>query len=234
MIFYKMELSKSFTSLFDRAVERSHVSCSSDAWVVYEHDRASTMTKLSVMAEGEFCGFDCGLVKNIKDITTTMSSNLYDKDCDGIAFYNDPYGTEHLVFAELKSTFDVSKLREAFRQITMSFIKMHAWLSLCGHYNLSDVGIHFIAACKCFKDDDQRDNVLMRISQQRMLDDNCFESRFLFPLLKNGCIKVSLNRINDITKLPFNDCIKRKDATIYLKVTDSFSDKETKVKLRLE
>ena len=222
-----MALSNTFTTIFDKAITNGHVHEYEDKWVVVEHGKEATMTHLEVNAYGKFLGFDQDLVKGVKDTTTKMSSNLDDKDCDGIAFLNDNSQKEHLVFAELKSGFDVYKITGAFHQLIMSFIKMHAWLSLCKDYNLDELKIHFITACKCCKDKDQEDNVRHRISQAQQLGKDTFEAKFLKPLLDKHKIKVKLSSFGDIQKLPFHDCISEKEIDMYLQKTENFSDSQT-------
>lgn len=131
-----MALNNTFTTMFDKAISNGHAHEYKNKWVVVEHENNATMNHLEVNATGDFLGFDHDLVKGVKDTTTRMSSKLDDKDCDGIAFLNDNSEQEHLVFAELKSNFDIQKITGAFHQITMSFVKMHAWLSLCKDYSL--------------------------------------------------------------------------------------------------
>lgn len=176
-----MSLSNTFTTIFDKAINNGHAHEYDNKWVVEEHGQSATMTHLEVTADGKFLGFDQSLVKGVKDTTSKMSSKLDDKDCDGIAFLNDNSKKEHLVFAELKSGFDVQRITGAFHQITMSFIKMHAWLSLCKDYNLSEIKVHFITACKCCKDKNQEDSVRLRISQAQQLGKDTFETKFLKP-----------------------------------------------------
>ena len=222
-----MSLSNTFTTIFDKAINNGHAQEYNNKWIVDEHEQNATMTHLEVTADGKFLGFDQSLVKGIKDTTTKMSSKLEDKDCDGIAFLNDNSKKEHLVFAELKSSFDIERIACAFRQITMSFIKMHAWLSLCKDYNLSELKVHFITACKCYKDNNQEDSVRLRISQAQQLGRNTFESKFLKPLLDNHNIKVKLSSFGDIKKLPFHDCISEKEVNMYLQLTSNFQDSQT-------
>lgn len=224
-----MTLSNTFTTIFDKATSNGHAHEYENKWVVVEHGKDATMTHLEVNANGKFLGFDKDLVKGVKDTTTKMSSNLEDKDCDGIAFLNDNLKQEHLVFAELKSNFDVQKITGAFHQITMSFVKMHAWLSLCKDYNLDKIKIHFIAACKCCKDKDQEDNVKLRISQAQQLGKETFETKFLKPLLNKHNIKVKLSSFGDIQKLPFHDSISEKEVCMYLQQTEKPSDSQTTI-----
>lgn len=224
-----MSLSNTFTTIFDKAINNGHAQEYNNKWIVDEHEQNATMTHLEVIADGKFLGFDQNLVKGVKDTTTKMSSKLEDKDCDGIAFFNDNSKKEHIVFAELKSSFDVGRIAGAFRQITMSFIKMHAWLSLCKDYNLSEIQVHFITACKCCKDNNQEDSVRLRISQAQQLGKNTFETKFLKPLLDNHNIKVKLSSFGDIKKLPFHDCISEKEVNMYLQLTANFQDSQTSI-----
>ena len=224
-----MALSDTFTTLFDKARGNGHAHGCKNTWAVVEHEQNATMTRLEVNAAGDFLGFDHDLVKGVKDTTTKMSSTLEDKDCDGIAFLNDNSNQEHLVFAELKSNFDVQKITGVFHQITMSFVKMHAWLSLCKDYDLDKIKVHFITACKCCKDKDQEDNVILRISQAQQLGNETFETKFLKPLLDKNKIKVNLSSFSDIQKLPFHDCICKKEVCMYLQLTKNPSDSQTSV-----
>lgn len=224
-----MALSNTFTTIFDIAIDNGDAHEYENKWVVIEHGKDATMTHLEVNATGDFLGFNHDLVKGVKDTTTKMSSKLDDKDCDGIAFLNDNSKQEHLVFAELKSNFDVQKITGAFHQITMSFIKMHAWLSLCRGYNLDNIKVHFITACKCCKDKDQEDNVRLRISQAQQLGKDTFETKFLKPLMDRNNIKVKLSSFDDIQKLPFHDCICEKEICMYLQLTKNPSDSKTSI-----
>lgn len=226
-----MALSDIFTTMFDKAIGNGHACVYKNKWVVKESGKDATMTHLEVNAAGDFLGFDHCLVEGVKDTTTKMSSKLEDKDCDGIAFLNDNSKQEHLVFVELKSNFDIQKIAGAFHQITMSFVKMHAWLSLCKDYDLNKIQVHFITACKCFKDKDQEDNILLRISQAQQLGKDTFETKFLKPLLYSNNIKVKLSTFDDIQKLPFHNCICEKEVCMSLRLTTNPSDPQTSVKI---
>lgn len=226
-----MALSDSFIEIFDKSIERGNAQKFNNGWVVEEHEGDATMTQLNINAQGRFLGFNHDLVKGVKDNTTKMSSILEDKDCDGIAFLTDNSQQEHLIFAELKSNFDINKIACAFHQITMSFIKMHAWLSLCKHYNLENLKIHFIVACKCYKNEEQEENIMHRISETQQLERKCFESKFLSPLLKKHNIKVKLSSFKDIEKRPFHDNINNKEITMYLQLTERPTHSQTAVSL---
>lgn len=226
-----MTLSDTFIQIFDKSKTRGHAVECTDSWMVTEHDAKATMNSLKVNAKGQFLAFDHDLVKSMPDISTKLSSYLEDKDCDGIAFLRDNHGQEHLVFTELKSNFDTYKITEAFHQIIMSFLKMHSFLSLCKNYNLSDIIVHFIVACKCCKDKNQATNVLLRVSQAQQLSNKTFESKFLKPLLDNHCINVNMSSYGDIQRLPFHDSICGKNVNMYLQLTQNPEDNQTSLTL---
>ncbi len=230
-----MLLSDSFMKMFDKVKILAGTGKSENIWKVMEHQPSATMNQLEVNANGTFWGFNHEIVKSVKDITTRMSSKLEDKDCDGVAFLlddvNDYAKQKHLVFVELKSSFDISKIKGAFHQITMSFIKMHAWLSLCKGYDIDQLKVHFITACKCYKDEDQEANVMLRISQAQELETETFETKFLKPLLDEQNIKVKLSSFDDIEGLPFHDSICNKEIAMYLQLTAQYSNSKTKVNL---
>lgn len=224
-----MALSDSFTQVFDKSKAKGHICHSNGIWVVAEHEPKATMNRLEVCADGDFVGFDHDLVKGVADLSAGMSSKLEDKDCDGIAFLTDKVSKEHLIFAELKSNFDVQKIAGAFHQIIMSFIKMHAWLSLCKGYDLKNLTVHFITACRCCKSKDQEDNIMLRISEAQQLGKNNFETKFLKPLMKNHRISVQMSLFGDIRRLPFHESLSDKEVTMYLQLTDTPNDSQTSV-----
>lgn len=224
-----MALGNTFLKMFDKAQSLGHVCECKDNWVVRECGAQATMTRLDVKAQGTFLGFGQGLLKGVQDITVRMSSALEDKDCDGIAFLIDADSHEHLVFAELKSGFDVQKITGAYHQIIMSFIKMHAWLSLCRQYDIKNVMVHFIAACKCPKD--SLEDVMLRISQAQQLGRETFETKFLKPLMEEHCVRVQMSDFGDIKRLPFHEDICAKEITMYLQLTDNPSESHTSVTL---
>lgn len=226
-----MLLSESFMKMFDKAEDLAGTGKSKNIWKVKEHQPSATMKQLEVNANGTFSGFNHEIVKSVKDVTTRMSLKLEDKDCDGVAFLLDDAKQEHLVFVELKSNFDIGKIKGAFHQITMSFIKMHAWLSLCKGYDIAQLKVHFITACKCYKNEDQEANVMLRISQAQELEEVTFEAKFLKPLLDEQNVKVKLSIFDDIKELPFHDSICNKEIAMYLQLTAQYSNSKTKVDL---
>lgn len=224
-----MKLSDVFTTIFDKAADRGHAEECENRWYVEEYEQSATMNNLEIVSEGHFLGFNHKLVKVFDE---KISSKLENRNCDGIAFLNDTSNQEHLLFVELKSNFDTKKISEAFQQIIMSFIKIHMRLSICKNYNLDKIKVHFITACKCYKDEEQEINIKHRISQAQQLEKATFETKFLKPLLDNNNIKVRLSSFYDIQNLPFHDCICEKEVNMYLQMTQTHSDSSTSINIR--
>ena len=72
---------------------------------------------------------------------------------------------------------------------------------------------------------------MLRISQAQQLGKETFETKFLKPLLENHYMKVKMSDLGDIRKLPFHENIYNKEITMYLQLTDKFSDSHTAVTL---
>lgn len=113
----------------------------------------------------------------------------------------------------------------------MSFIKIHMRLSICKNYNLDKIKVHFITACKCYKDENQESSVKLRIYEAQQLEEATFETKFLKPLLDNNNIKVKLSSFDAIQKLPFHDCICEKEVNMYLQLTREYSDSSTSINI---
>lgn len=221
-----MSLKDNFTLFYDKAT--THKVSSSNSCSVLEHNHQATMTRLDIICQdGIFDGYDQSLIKNVKDTTERLSSNLDDKDCDGVVFLQEVTGREHLIFVELKSKFDVYKITGAFHQMIMSFVKMHSWLSSCAEYDLLGLPLHFVVACKCFKDKDQEAGVLLRLSQVDQLVENSFERKFLKKLLDNKKVVIKMSELESIKKLPFHANICSKEVALHLQLTSNYSDNST-------
>lgn len=226
-----MNLSNSFDAIFDKT--RKWRTESSDTWQVIEPESDAKMKELLVEKKGcKFFGYDQYLTKGVKDSTITRSSSLKDKECDGIAF-SVTDDTEEMFFAELKSDFSTKELSDAFFQIICSFCKIHPWLSLCEGYDLNTINIHFILACKCFKDDggEQESAVFSTIEQERMAGQNNFTTKFLSALLRNKHCDIRLSDISHFANHPFSSAIKDKKVRIHLVTTSHYSDSACTINL---
>ena len=176
-----MSAAKAFLTVYDKVGKVAFADCrqSYDTYEVNEHEDDATMTKLKVtMPQAEFIAFNHRLVKNMKDFTEHRTSLIQDTDCDGLAFmmYN---GQESIVATELKSRFSTQKIKYAFTQITFSFLKLHAMLSLCQDYDIDNMPLHFVVACKCFEHKRQEETILNIVEKAKMADPTSFEAYFL-------------------------------------------------------
>ena len=163
------------------------------------------------------------LVKGIGDITEMRSSKLKDLDCDGVTFASH-LGHDNLIFSELKSKFSTQKVYEAFQQMTHSFLKVHAMLSLCENYTLNNVSLHFIAACQCFEDKNQEDGVYNRLSKEEQIDNTTFVGKFMRRLIEQHDITIRFGDMTAVWGLPLNQSLANKEITLSLQVTQKFGD----------
>ena len=185
-----MSIISTFGDLYDKTLDPAfaNYTTSSDVFEVHEHDPDPNISTRHLRVEhagATFASFNFMLVKGMGDITEKRSSQFEDHDCDGVTIVAHQ-GHDGLVFSELKSKFSTQKLYEAFRQMTHSFLKMHAMLSLCKDYKVEDVSLHFIAACQCFEDKDQEDGIYNRLSKEEQEDDTTFAGKFLRRLIEKS------------------------------------------------
>ncbi len=170
-----------------------------------------------------FASFNHMLVQGMCDITEKRSSLLIDHDCDGITIKTF-HGQDGLVFSELKSKFSTQKVYEAFLQMTHSFLKMHAMLSLCRDYALDDVSLHFIAACQCFEDKDQEDGIYNRLSKEEQEGKHTFVGKFLRRLIQKHELTVKFGEVATVFNLPLNQALVDKEIKLTLQVTQKYGD----------
>ena len=163
------------------------------------------------------------LVKGMGDITEKRSSQFEDHDCDGITIKS-YQGQDGLVFSELKSKFSTQKVYEAYQQMTHSFLKMHAMLSLCKDYTLEDVSLHFIAACQCFEDKDQEDGIYERLNKEEQLGKHTFAGKFLRRLIEQHELTVKFGEVASVWSLPLNKSLADKEIKLTLQVTQNYGD----------
>ena len=221
-----MSAAIAFLTVYDKVGNIAFADCrqSHDSYEVNEHEDHATMTKLNVtMPHAEFIAFDYRLVKNMKDFTEHRTTLIQDTDCDGLAFmtYN---GQESIVATELKSRFSTQKIKYAFTQITFSFLKLHAMLSLCQDYDIDNMPLHFVVACKCFEHKHQEDAIQNILEKAKMADPTSFEAYFLSKLLKYGRITTTLGEIARQYGLLLNSHLAGKELTMSLQVTKNYAD----------
>ena len=222
-----MSIISSFGELYNKTQNPAfaNYTASNDAFVVNEHDPKASTSLLRVEQAGAmFASYNYMLVKGMGDITEKRSSLFENHDCDGVTIMTHQ-GHDGLIFSELKSKFSTQKVYEAFRQMTHSFLKMHAMLSLCKDYKVEDVSLHFIAACQCFEDKDQEDGIYNRLSKEEQVDSTTFVGKFLRRLIEQHNLKVKFGDVTAVWCLPINQVLADKEITLSLQVTQNFGDK---------
>ena len=221
-----MSILTSFAQLYDKTQNPAFANYTRNvgSFEVNEHDSSASTKHLLVELPGaEFVSFNHQLVKGMADCTTKRSSYLQDSDCDGIAFMS-VGGNPGLVLCELKSKFSTQKIFEAFGQMTFSFLKMHAMLSLSEDYSIDDISLHFIAACQRFEDKEQEDDVYTRLDKVEKVDGGSFEGRFIRKLIEHHDLRVKFGDVAEIYQLPLNAELMSKELEMSLKVTENFGD----------
>lgn len=223
-----MSVISSFGELFDKTIDPAFANYteSTDAFEIYEHDsNPKVITRhLSVEHNGaKFASFNYMLLKGMGDITEKRSHWFEDHDCDGVTFMSNQ-GNNGLIFSELKSRFSTQKLYEAYRQLTHSFLKMHAMLSLCKDYALDDISVHLIAACQCFENKDQEIGVYNRLSKEEQISKTSFESKFLRKLIEQRDVKAKFGDLASVWNLPLSQKLVDKEITLSLQVSRNFGD----------
>lgn len=223
-----MSIISSFGELYDKTLNPAfaNFTVTTDVFEVNEHDpNPDVMTRrLSVEKSGaKFASFNYMLVKGMGDITEKRSSLLKDHDCDGVAFMSNQ-GRDGLVFSELKSKFSTQKLYEAYCQMIYSFLKMHAMLSMCKDYKLDDMSLHFIAACQCFEDKNQKDGIYNRLSKEEQIGKATFVGKFLRRLIEQHDVTVRFGEVTKVWDIPLNQTLVDKEITLSLSVTQNFGD----------
>ena len=221
-----MSIISTFGELYDKTLDPAFANYtnSRDAFEVNEHDPNASTTHLRVEQTGAlFASFNYMLVKGMSDISEKRSDRLENFDCDGITIMS-YQGHDGLVFSELKSRFSTQKVHDAFRQMTHSFLKMHAMLSLCKDYALEDVSLHFIAACQCFEDKNQEEGIYNRLSKEEQVCRHTFAGKFLRRLIEQHELTVKFGDVAGLWNLPLNQKLAEKEITLSLKLTQNFGD----------
>lgn len=223
-----MSIISSFGELFDQTLDPAFANyrASSDAFEVNEHDPNPKISTRHLRVEqtgAAFASFNHMLVKGMGDITEKRSRLFENLDCDGIAIKT-YHGQDGLVFSELKSRFSTQKVYKAFQQMTHSFLKMHAMLSLCKDYTLDNVSLHFIVACQCFEDKEQEDGIYNRLSKEEQESKHTFAGKFLRRLIETHELTVKFGDVATVWNLPLNQTLTDKEIKLTLQMTQNYGD----------
>lgn len=223
-----MKITESYPSIFDRVAT---VQCSvgnPNQWTVNERSASSKIKQLRVSFKAnDYLCLDEAATKQMPDVTTSRSSFLVDDECDGIGIFQTAAGTT-MVFVDLKSNFDTSKIQHGFAQSLASLVKMHGMLSLCDGYSLADTSLEFVVACCCFPDEDKETKVLDWMLRQRTSDPDSFVAQVAYPLYDKGSIQVKLGDFPQLATLPLNGELYNKNVKLTLvrsaHYTDNYAD----------
>lgn len=207
-------VSDSFLAFFDRLDNNCR---KGSTWKVRECDRGATLTELEVNNhDAEFYGFDQSITKSMKALTEDRSGTFKDKECDGVAFFRGG-SEERLLFVELKSKYDTTKVADAIRQMCFSFLKMHAMLSLCDGYLSEKLPVDFCAATK-HPDENEKDKLRHWLYQSGNLDEKNDRAKFFQTLFDKGCADLNFEQLFQIMNinLPLHQDIKAKQIKVIL------------------
>lgn len=227
-----MKLTESYRKIFDRVTT---IACAEEApnlWMVSECKPSSRLKQLRVhFTADSYVFFDDTVCKNMPDITKFRTSHIKDDECDGIGIFQSGVGTT-MVFVDLKSNFNTTKIQHGFSQGLTSFVKLHTMLSLCDGYNLSETSLEFVVACCCFPDEDKETKTLDWMLRQRTSEPDSFVSRVAYPLYEKGCIQVRIGDFPQLSSLPLNMEIYNKSVKLSLVRSACYTDNYADYSLR--
>lgn len=219
-----MKIADSFFNIFDLTKNCISSSSPNATWTVTEGSCDASIKKLNInIGKADFYAFNERLTKGMSHITTCKSSKLEDKECDGIAFV-EVSGKRRLIFCDLKSTFDSNKVKNGFNQNLMSFLKIYMLLSICDGFELNDFDIDFIVACKCFKDENKRDNFFHKLHSDLIADKDNFNTKILYSLLTKREKCVQLGDFPNMSSIDIHPNIRNKKIKLRLLMSENFSD----------
>lgn len=223
-----MKITDSFPAIFNHVATVSCGEGNSCLWMVSESSPSSKMQQLRVsFCANDYLCLDERATKQMPDITTSRTSHLKDDECDGIGIFITANGTK-MVFVDLKSNFDTTKIQHGFSQSLASLIKLHSMMSLCDGYNLADFSVEFVVACSCFPDEDRETKTLDWMLRQRTSVPDSFVAQVAYPLYDKGSIEVKLGDLPQLFSLPINPDLYDKKVKLTLvrsvNYTDNYAD----------
>lgn len=177
----------SIHSIFDK--KQSSCFCSNNIWEINEPSKTAIIKKVIFKKDDTSFGvINNDFYKSIDQITTTRSSVLKDKDCDGISFIDGGDKT-HILLVDLKSCFSGSDISTAFEQDFFSFLKIHMMLSMCSGYILKSLNVSFYVACPKCKNTDEEDQIKDNILMSEEAGENNFTNKCMYSyFFKKKCL----------------------------------------------
>ena len=231
-----MRLIDSFSNLYDRSAQL-YINSSINDCEVKEHGKLATFHRLYIHNDNAtFYLCDTKLIKDHVDTTEKMSSSLKNSTCDGVLFVYGAHNIEHLVFAELKSTYSASKLQDAFEQLIYSLLKYHRLFSLCKGYDLRSLSLDLVLACHAPHKTQEADALLDEFVAQNAIEEKTNELSFVVDILPklqfSGTYTFKLNQLCKISSYPLVDELLKKDITLHLVISVQPEDDYAKMYLR--
>lgn len=237
-----------FIDLFNKAAEISLKTRIGKCKIIESNPTASLKELEIVKKDTKFSCFNEKLLKSMSHITTTRSSFLLDKECDGVVLYRDcidRIDSVTVLLSDLKSKFCRKELAKALSQVEHSFFKF-ACMWLISNNNVNKINIHFVLACQNFEDDSHYsavlDDVAMMLSSGNqpnpfgdllrafLAQTNCTEFSRNYKL-GDFFIKDSLGSLNLINSLPIDQSIKKLDVKFTIKVTDTNGNRSARLQV---
>lgn len=208
---------------FSKIYNTQNCTKTNNNWEIIENSNTAGVKHLLIHQNDScFISYTDKLFKGMSAFTE-RSSFLVNSDCDGFAYvYKDNSNKEQLLFADLKSRFSIQKIKEAYKQMIYSFLKLFVMQSICNGYSIDNQEIEMVVACKCFEDQEQEDSVNNIILKGKQIDDNFLG--LLYKLINNQHAIIKLNDFPPIKDIPLNESIKNKEIKITLVLTNSFND----------
>ena len=97
-------------------------------------------------------------------------------------------------------------------------------LSICDGFELNDIDIDFIVACKCFKDENKRDNFFHKLHLDLIADKDNFNTKILNSLLTKREKCVQLGDFPNMSSIDIHPNIRNKKIKLRLLMSENFSD----------
>lgn len=215
-----MMKTKSFQQIFDRISYKETI----DKWEIVEPNSDATVKRLIInQCDSTFVAYTDTLFQGMSTLTSCRSTHLKDSDCDAFAYvFNDRFKKEQLLFTDLKSRFNIRKIKQAYSQMMFSLLKLIAMQSLCEGHSLDNQDIEMIVACKCFENLEQESLVKDEIIKGQEINDKFYN--LLYTLINKNHAFITLNEFTPFKTIPLDEQIKNKEVKLTLIMTNQYND----------
>lgn len=210
------------------------VTTAQGSWDVTESDANATFKKLTISnASQNYDVFDTVRFLQYPNIfdTVKVTTQLQNRNCDGMSLVEQNDGKRALVLVELKSTYSENNLLKAYQQLIFSLLKATQLLYLCDDFSLSTyipiiiIGCHGVASEEKMvelKDFANKEYQTMKAGK------NTFFGKCLPSLLSTGTCTFRLGDLPFLDNLPLNKNLKCRNVRVVLAAgTDAISSSST-------